>query len=224
MQIYANNEQPMQKSPSLLGVIKTKIVGHVQNHKASQLFKQAVELAAGVFLGALFIAPAEIMAGAEFLLKTNDYALPKMVGVMTVFFGRKSIIRTIKGMSKYFERKKAVKNQEKLIDDIPVAELVDYMLRNKHFKREGMNGVRATFGLNMEKFNRLAKKLEENKVLVRGENNGRIVAGHWSRQALVDYLSGEEKSVDLLPRFTIHRIGGGKVRLMKDQFEPALQD
>ena len=143
---------------------------------------------------------------------------------MTVFFGRKAIIRAIRRVGRFFEKRKAIVNDEKLIDDIPVAELVDYMLRNKRFKREGINGVRATFGLNMEKFNHLAKKLEENQVLVRGENNGRVLAGNWSRQALIDYLSGQKHSSNLQPRFTIHRIGGGKVRLMKDQFQPALQD
>lgn len=206
------------KSPSLVGVIKNKIVAHIETHKASQLFKQALELMAGVFIGAIFVAPTQIMEGAEFLLKTNDFAVPKVVGVMIAFFGRKAILRNIKRAGRFFEKRKAIINDERLIDDIPVAELVDYMLRNKHFKREGINGVRATFGLNMEKFNRLAKKLEENQVLVRGENNGRILAGHWSRQALIDYLSGEKKSVDLLPRFTIHRIGANnKVRLMKPE-------
>lgn len=217
MQTYAKNSETMQ-TPSLAGVIKNKIVAYVDDHKASQLFKQVVELLAGVFIGAIFVAPAQIMESTEFLLKTNDFALPKMVGVMILFFGRKFIFSYVKKTRQSLHIKKAMLSEESFIDDIPVAELVDYMLRNKHFKREGVNGVRATFGLNMEKFNRLAKKLEENKVLVRGENNGRILAGHWSRQALVDYLSGEKKSVDLLPRFTIHRIGANnKVRLMKPE-------
>lgn len=214
-----NQENRPVKSPSLAGVLADKFVGHVQSHKFSQLFWQFLELAAGLFLGALLVAPTQILAGLEYVAKIEDFAVPKVVVFSFLFFGRKTIVREFKRLGRFFENRKAVANQEKMIDNIPVPELVDYMLRTKHFKREGMNGVRATFGLNMEKFNRLAKKLEENKVLVRGENNGRILDGHWSRQALIDYLSGEKRSADLQPRFTIHRIGGGKVRLMKDQFQ-----
>lgn len=213
-----NTNQNNVESPSLSGVLMAKLAGYVKEHKASELFGQLLELTAGLFLGSLLVAPTQIMAGAEYLLKIEDFAIPKVVGFAILFFGRKAIFRTFKRVGRFFEKRKAIINDEKMIDSIPVAELVDYMLRNKHFKREGVNGVRATFGLNMERFNRLAKKLEENKVLVRGENNGRILDGKWSRQALIDYLSGEKRSADLQPRFTIHRIGAGnKVRLMREE-------
>lgn len=206
------------KSPTLASVLAAKLVGHVQNHKFSELFWQLSELILGLFFGALLVAPTQILSSIEYVLKIESYAVPKLVGFTILFFGRKTIFRTLKRIGRFFEKRKAVINDEKMIDNIPVPELVDYMLRNKHFKREGVNGVRATFGLNMDKFNRLAKKLEENKVLVRGENNGRILDGKWSRQALIDYLSGEKHSTNLQPRFTIHRIGAGhKVRLMREE-------
>lgn len=212
------NQNETMQPPSLSRVIMNKVVNHVENHKANQLFKQLAELAAGLILGALIVAPVQILDFINSVAKIEGYAPPKLLLFGILFFGRKSIFRTVKRVGRFFQTRKAELNEEKLLDNIPVAELVDYMLRNKHFKREGMNGVRSTFGLNMEKFNALAKKLEENKVLVRGENNGRILDGKWSRQALIDYLSGEERSAELKPRFTIHRLGEGhKVRLMRDQ-------
>lgn len=213
-----NTNETMQPAPTLSGAIAAKVAGHVQNHKASQLLKQVAELLCGLLVGALLVKPVQVMAGIEYLLKIESFAIPKVMGFFILFFGRKAIMRNVRRIGRFFEKRKAALNDEQLLDGIPVSEMVDYLLRNKHFKREGVNGVRATFGLNMERFNRLAKKLEENKVLVRGENNGRMLDGHWSRQALIDYLSGEERSIDLQPRFTIHRIGeSNKVRLMKEE-------
>lgn len=208
--------QTLNESPTLSGVVKVKVTRYIQKHKTKQLFGQALELIGGGLIGATLIAPNQLLSFGEFLLKTNNFAIPKVVVGLVIFFGRKSIIRKF---LLYFSRIwPVVDDGEKLLDDIPVTELVDYLLRNKHFKREGINGVRETFGLNMERFNRLAKKLEETKVLTRGENNSRILESSWSRQALIDYLSGEEKSTDLKPRFTINRIGSNhKTRLMRDE-------
>ncbi len=172
-----------------------------------KITKKLFELIAGLFLGVVLVAPDMAFSHVQKLVTLENYAIVKLLFGLGVFFYRKSILRRFRAA-----RQARYEGEEKLLDNIPVAELTDYLVRNKHFKREGENGVRETFGLNMERFNNLAKKLEENQVLVRGENNGRILAPHWSRQTLFDYLSGEKKSVDLEPRFTVHRIGG-KVRL-----------
>lgn len=216
-------------SPTLGGVLAEKVIGHIKNNNIKTLSLQAAELFFGAFLGSLLVAPNQIMAGVENLLKTQDFALPKFVGFAILFWGRKFIFRTIKGLIRAFQRigrrietQKAIQNDEPLLDGIPVPELVDYLLRNKKFKREGVNGVRQTFGLNMERFNRLAKNLEEVKVLIRGENNGRELDGAWSRQALIDHLSGERKSSELKPRFVIKRIGDNhKQRLMRNELATA---
>ncbi len=219
MQTYGKQTETMQNNApkqTLGGVVAEKIVGHVRNHKAGELLKQFMELILGLFLGACIVAPAQIMEALAWGLKTHDFAIPKVCAIMVVFFGRKTIMRQVRTWVRIFQVKRQSWNKEKLIDGIPVSELANYLVRNHHFKREGVNGVRETFGLNMEKFNRLAGKLEENGVLVRGENNGRVLDGKWSLQALVDYLSGTEKSKELKPLMTIHRIGSNaKVRLMR---------
>lgn len=203
---------------TILGVFAEKLTDHVAAHRVGQLARQAAELTAGLILGALVVAPDPIINFLSETLKSSNFAVPKFATVMILFYCRKTIVRVIRTVARQSTVNKAIKAEEKLIDNIPTAELVDYLIRNKHFKREGANGVRATFGLNMEKFNALAAKLEKNGVLVRGENNGRILAPTWSRQSLFDYLAGKEKSADLAPRFKICRIGAGaKIRLDKPE-------
>lgn len=206
-----------------------KVIEHVQKNKASQLAWQVTELALGVFFGALALYPDQTLSFIKSGLESNNYAALKVLGLVVIFFHRKSIIRKIKLYAFKYMARRSMRtgtevNQlgEKLIDGIPVSELVDYLIRNQKFIREGDNGVRSTFDLDMKKFNRLAKRLEDNKVLVRGENNCRQLSPNWTRQALSDYLSGSTRSSELQPKITIRRIGNsGKIRLMKSELNVA---
>lgn len=210
------------KTKTIGGVLSQKIATYLQENNLSKILRKAVELIAGIFLGISAVIPQEMMHAFSWAIKTHDFAVPKVAVISVLFFGRKSIIRQLKRWGHVLQVRRQTENKETTLDNIPVPELTDYLVRNKHFRREGVNGVRATFGLNMEKFNRLAKKLEENGVLTRGENNGRILDEKWSRQSLIDYLSGTKKSVDMQPRFVIHRIGAGaKIRLDRGELNPA---
>lgn len=203
---------------TITGILKDKITRHLAAHRAGQLARQAAELAAGGLFGAIVVSPDQVFNFLFETLKTQDFAPIKFCGVFFLFYFRKNIIRAIRSFRRDQAIKKMVQEREHLLDNIPAIELVDYLMRNRHFRREGVNGVRTTFGLTMERFNALAQKLESNGVLVRGPNNGRILADHWTRQTLFDYLSGNAKSADMMPRFTITRIGsGGKVRMDKNQ-------
>lgn len=223
MKTYSKNPEPAQTyppRPTLVGVLVEKLIVYVRANKSGRILRKLAEVVTALILGVLVLYPAEVLAALDSLLKLNNFAIPKVSGVAVAFLGRRSIIRMFKRCAKFVHSFSL--QHEKLLDGIPVVELSDYMIRNKHFKREGVNGVRETFGLNMQKFNKLAARLEENGVLVRGENNGRVLDAKWSRQTLIDYLSGTEKSVEMQPHFKIHRIGvGAKVRLDRQDFAQA---
>lgn len=176
---------------TLRDALTEKLVEHIRDRKPGQLLKQVIELFAGLLVGAVVVAPHQMSELGIFLLSANEYVLPKVVLFVGFFFLRKRIRRLFRRIKRNSEREK-VEAEDSLIENIPVRELADYLMRNKNFKREGTNGVRETFGLNMEKFNKLAALLERKKILTRGENNMRVLDGRWSRQALIDYLAQEE--------------------------------
>ena len=195
-------------------VIAAKIASYIENHNFTQILFALVELITGIFIGAVILEPNIAANGFAWMVTTRNFAIPKMLLFVTAFFYRKNIFRFAKKTFRFLRNFHKPNIDEKLIDNIPVSELTDYLIRNRHFKREGINGVRATFGLNMEKFNQLAIKLEEAGVLERGENNGRFLSDRWSRQSLIDFLSQTEDSQKILPLLRIHQIGSNaKVRL-----------
>jgi hypothetical protein len=197
----------------------SKIISHLKNHTMRQLLKQLLLAFGGIITGALLVAPTQTIAVLEYVFTTHEYIASKIALVALGFIYRKTVIRFFRRVQKLSHKRQIMQDQEKLIDGIPVSELADYLIRNGNFKREGINGVRATFGIyNMDRFNRLANNLEQRKILKRGENNMRVLEGTWSRQALVDFLSQSEDSGKEMQYFRVHRVGdNAKVRLNKEE-------
>jgi hypothetical protein len=73
-----------------------------------------------------------------------------------------------------------------MVEGIPTLELIDYLFNNQSFKRDD---IEAVFGIPRNRFDILAKKLDDLKVLVRGANNGRVLNPEMSRQEIVQILS-----------------------------------
>ena len=203
---------------TLAQIIHSKTIAYFEARTIRDIKKDTRELLFGLILGAFIIAPDKIITATQNASQIGNFAPIKIFFLIIVFKHRKFLIKFAKKIFFGNPKKKLVANSEDMIDSIPVIELVDYLVKNAHFKREGINGVRQTFGLNMDRYNQLAQRLEKNGVLVRGENNCRILADFWTRQTLFDYLSGKINSKDLVPKITIRRIGeGAKIRMQKNE-------
>jgi len=203
------------------GIVWGKFLRFIENNTVTSIAQKLTELFLGLFLGVLLFKPDAVANAALTMLKMQNFALPKIMAGLIIIYGRKFVYK-IPGKIRKFRIVLAQANVQKMhnpvIDGIPIDELADHLIRNGHFRREGINGVRATFGLRMEKFNALAGRLEANGVLVRGENNLRVLAPKWSRQALIDFLSQTDKSKNMTPWFRVHRIGeGAKIRLDRQE-------
>ncbi len=214
-----NIENQNQINQTFGEVVGGKIIAHIRDRKAKHLLKEIAELIIGLFLGAAIIAPQKVIVTLINIFSYNGFVIMKVIVTLAIFFYRKSIIRLFKKVRK-FHMKHQIVETDKLIDGIPVHELADYLIRNNNFKREGINGVRETFGISsMEKFNRLANNLEYKKILKRGENNMRVLDGRWSRQALIDFLSQSKDSGDGENWFRVFKINAPQAKLRFDKKE-----
>lgn len=204
---------------SVGSVIGEKIIDHLRAHSLAQVGFQLTEVAAAVLIAWVLIDPQTGLHAAHGIIAAGNYALPKMVGAFAAVRYRREAWQLAKRAWRKVSSQSPA--DEKLVFGIPAIELTDYIVRNRHFRREGANGVRATFGLNMDKFNALAGELESAGVLERGENNGRVLAAQWSRQALLDFF-GQQDSRKLSSWFRIHTFQASdetKVRLDREEIE-----
>ena len=179
---------------SLRSIFAEKSGAYIRKTPVLRLFKQSLGLLIFALISIILISPAAGRSIVWFVASGGGAIVPKIaLAWCVVRFWRRIV---------YFPRRvrnavQRLRNRQNTIDGIPVGELVDYLVRNQHFKREGVNGVRATFGLNMEKFNRLAANLEKSGVLKRGENNSRVLGDRWNRQTLFDLLDGKKRSSEV---------------------------
>ncbi|TXH08070.1 MAG: hypothetical protein E6R04_11640 [Spirochaetes bacterium] len=202
---------------TLRGVFWNKFLRFIEKNSIGYLAKKTVELLLGGLIGAMLVKPDIVINFISEVVKTHDFAVPKIAAGILIIFSRKLFYR-IPGKIRKFRKKLINQTGEanKLIDGVPVPELADYLVRNKNFRREGVNGARETFGLNMKKFNVLAGKLEKAGILLRGENNMRILAPRWSRQALIDFLAQEKIDSGW---FRVFKIGDPTVKIRLDRQE-----
>lgn len=83
---------------------------------------------------------------------------------------------------------------DETIEGIPVTELVDHLFEEKSFKREE---VESKFGIPRNRYHRLAEKMEEMEILVRGENNSRVLSPDVTRGEVVEHFKGKRVAMDL---------------------------
>lgn len=204
---------------TLRSVFWIKFIRSVEQNKTTYLFKKALEFLVGLSIGFMLYKPMAVLDIATKVLSFQEFVIIKIFLGVSLFFMRKRIVTFYKKVSRWVRNRKVSKSKEALIDGVPVSELVDYLFRNNNFKREGVNGARETFGLNMDRYNRLAQALEDKNVLVRGENNMRVLSKSWSRQSLIDFLSENPKSQQMKSYFRVIKINdpSAKVRLNKDE-------
>lgn len=72
------------------------------------------------------------------------------------------------------------------LEGIPVVELLDHLFEKESFKREE---VENKFGIPRNRYTTLAIKLENIGVLIRGENNARVLNTEYSRADVAAILA-----------------------------------
>lgn len=174
---------------TITAAIKIKMTNYVHQNKMSKIFKGLRTVCYGVLCGFFLMMPSVVIKGAHMAVTANDYSLLKFLAgfiLVTKFSLLAKYIRKIRIETKKYRMKRA--HPRNLIMGIPAEELVEYLIVNRHFKREGSNGVKQSFGLSIRRYSKLAETLEQNGILERGDNNSRILKNGWTRQSLLDYL------------------------------------
>lgn len=80
------------------------------------------------------------------------------------------------------------------LEGIPTVEILDHLFEVQSFKRDD---IEKKFWIPRNRFTDLAQKLEDLDVLIRGDNNSRILNPEYSRADIAAILQGAERSGDL---------------------------
>lgn len=145
-----------------------------------------------VGLSAVLIFPHQAADIARNVCEWQNYAVPKVAASFAFVFNFQSLVRNIRNM---IPEAQEIPSGE-TIEGIPTVELLDHLFEFESFKRDD---VEKKFGIPRNRFTDLAKKLEDLKVLVRGDNNARILNPEFSRSDVASILTGSERAEELTP-------------------------
>jgi hypothetical protein len=168
----------------------------------------------GAYTSALLINPIKTIDATNYILHANNSFVLKVItgyACTYIFFRFRKKIQSILLQAiyeitymVYNERHNEIIEPSQLIDDIPKTELVDYLLR---FKNLNIKQATEYFLVPQNKIEKLAKKLEEVYVLVRGENNSRILNKDFGRQDLASIFNAASCIDDIESLFKKNDIG-----------------
>ncbi len=123
------------------------------------------------------IYPAQITAAINAVGSWNNGAIIKMAFIFVLTLNFTKIAQLgVKAWKNLPEARK--EEMAGTLEGIPTVELLDHLFQFKSFKR---SEVEEKFGLPRNRYTTLAMKLENLGVLIRGENNARVLNEEYSR-------------------------------------------
>lgn len=132
--------------------------------------------------------PESALDAAHAVLVAKSYFLPKVLFAAVLIYRW----RYVRKIAKSLHNKKKCKQN---IEGIPATELIDHLFEFESFKRTDVLGK---FGIPANRFENIAKKLEELGLLVRGDNNSRILAPGTSREKIAEALGESDGSAETI--------------------------
>lgn len=164
----------------------------IERSTLPQILRASGRVCASVIVTLFLVWPDLIVIASRFVLSIGNFALPKFLLVFLLINNHKRLRRAYK---KILSKGKTTVR----IEGIPSVELLDHLFTVGSFKRDD---IKRKFGIPHHRYQSLAKKLESLGILIRGENNARILNDAYSRQDIAAILHNKRKAVDLEPVLT----------------------
>jgi len=173
-----NQDQILPAEKTIGGIFRDKFLKWLEKSTIKKILTLFLQ-----FVIILFIILFLVNHSFAFLILKKIFFLYNFLILKSIF-----VILIFKYRKKLFSFKKKSK---KTIDGIETSELLHFIFTKKAFK---LNEFKKTFGLSRNIHEKIAKKLEHFKVLIRGENNARVLNSKFSLEEVKNLLDGAKTS------------------------------
>lgn len=178
---------------SLTNILANKILDNIEGQSLPQLLIRAAMVFISTMAAMAAIYPHAAAEIARAVWSWHDGAVAKFCFIFVLTFNFGKIAQLAIKVAKNAARAEKVATGD-IIDGIPVVELLDHLFTQQSFKREE---VERKFGIPRNKYTTLAIKLENLGVLVRGENNARVLNEDFARADVAAILNGASTARNL---------------------------
>lgn len=179
------------ETPTLRQVLWTKFVRFVEKTPLrAALAPIGLSFLAGL-LSSLLVAPDAFSDTFTTIMAWRDGVVPITAWSFAFVFGIRPAYRFAAGaIARLFERGE----EAETIEGIPTGELIDHLFEHKSFKRQE---IEAKFAIPRNRYSELAERMESVGILIRGENNSRVLNPAYSRERVAEHLVGKGSAVEI---------------------------
>lgn len=177
---------------SITSILVSKILDVLESSTLSQIFSGFLLLLASIIITVVFTYTDDSLEAFRAILTWENAIIAKAVVITLLVFNFSKILALI---LEWFESLLATHTDIRTIDSIdgiPRLELMDHLFTIGTFKRDD---VESKWAIPRYRVTAISKKLEDLGVLIRGENNSRILNPEYTRADLATLL-GDHQSMD----------------------------
>lgn len=177
---------PLEKR-TVLRIVRSQYLDHVERKGILPTLKILALVVAGALLAVSWSYPEAARVAFSTLYNMENHILPKAIGVLAAFLASPVIFEH----ARYVLSSLNKKTPHESLGGVPLVEIVGYIFDNGNFPREE---VCNTFAISRSQYTEIKDVLDYHNILVRGENNGRVLNTLMTRETIVDILLGGEKA------------------------------
>lgn len=184
MQTYIQMEKR-----TIAGIVRAQYLDHVEKKGITPTLRVLSFIMLWVLLTLAWVYPEASKIVFSTLWTMENHILPKMVACMVSIFFAPLFFDHVRYMISSFEKK----SHHDSIWGVPVIEIVGYLFDNGNFPRDSVCDV---FAITRKDYSEIVEVLDIHNILVRGENNSRVLNPLMPREMVVNVLMwGDKKEI-----------------------------
>lgn len=173
----------------VISILWDKFLAELRETSLQNIAGTTTKIVLSLFLLFLLIDTAENIKRLKFAIFWHDLILLKILVSFLIVFRYRDFISIWNSIEESFEEfltKETKKENSAEWFGIPIIEIADYIFSEKKFPRAE---IMERFGVSRSVADSMAGELSQVDILVRGENNSRVLNGQFSRSDIVSILS-----------------------------------
>lgn len=173
---------------AVISILWNKFLVELQETSIQNIAETTAKIVMALFLLFILIDIPENTKRLKFAIFWHDMILLKILVSFLIVFRYRDFVSIWNSIEESFEEflTKDKKEASKEWFGIPIIEIADYLFSEKKFPRAD---IMERFWISRSVADSMANELQNVEILVRGENNSRVLNGQFSRSDIVSILS-----------------------------------
>lgn len=173
---------------AVISILWSKFLSELEETSLQNIAETTAKIVMALFLFFLLIDIPENTKRLKFAIFWHDMILLKILVSFLIVFRYRDFISIWNSIEESFEEflQKSKKEDSAEWFGVPIIEIADYLFSEKKFPRAD---IMERFGISRSVADSMAGELSNVDILIRGENNGRVLNGQFSRSDIVSILS-----------------------------------